>query len=89
MFQRATRGSGPGSEKDTRGEADKLNRKAVKFHDAFSKPLFAKDGMKPGENLVFFAVDNDWEPTAKTGRRCWRLNLKSVAATYIWLSSRC
>ncbi len=51
----------PGSEK-TRGlEADKLNRETVKFHfDAFSKPLLAKDGVKPGENLVFFAVDS-WE----------------------------
>ena len=51
----------PGSEK-TRGlEADKLNRETVKFHfDAFSKPLFEKDGVKPGENLVFFAVDS-WE----------------------------
>ncbi|VGO13630.1 hypothetical protein PDESU_02187 [Pontiella desulfatans] len=51
----------PGSEK-TRGlEADKLNRETVKFHfDTFSKPLFKMDGVKPGENLVFFAVDS-WE----------------------------
>ncbi len=51
----------PGSEK-TRGlEADKLNRETVKFHfDVYSKPLLEMDGVKPGKNLVFFAVDS-WE----------------------------
>jgi len=55
----------PGSEK-TRGlEADKLSREAVKFHfDTFGKPLLEMDGVKPGENLIFFAVDS-WEADAQ------------------------
>jgi len=51
----------PGSEK-TRGlEADKLSREAVKLHfDSLCKPLLEMDGVKPGENLSYFAVDS-WE----------------------------
>jgi len=51
----------PGNEK-TRGlEADKFSRKAVKLHfDSLCKPLLEMDGVKPGENLAYFAVDS-WE----------------------------
>ncbi|MCP4196001.1 MAG: hypothetical protein GY762_02530, partial [Proteobacteria bacterium] len=51
----------PGSEK-TRGlEADKFSREAVKLHfDSLCKPLLEMDGVKPGENLTYFAVDS-WE----------------------------
>ncbi len=51
----------PGNEK-TRGlEADKFSREAVKFHfDSLIKPLLAMDGVKPGENLTYLAVDS-WE----------------------------
>ena len=51
----------PGNEK-TRGlEADKFSREAVKLHfDSLCKPLLEMDGVKPGENLTYFAVDS-WE----------------------------
>ncbi|MCF7849604.1 MAG: hypothetical protein K9M45_12200, partial [Kiritimatiellales bacterium] len=51
----------PGNEK-TRGlEADKFSREAVKLHfDSLIKPLLEMDGVKPGENLTYFAVDS-WE----------------------------
>jgi len=51
----------PGSEK-TRGlEADKLSREAIQFHfDSFCKPLLEMDGVEPGKNLTFFAIDS-WE----------------------------
>jgi len=51
----------PGNEK-TRGlEADKFSRKAVKLHfDSLIKPLLEMDGVKPGENLTYLAVDS-WE----------------------------
>jgi len=51
----------PGNEK-TRGlEADKFSRKAVKLHfDSLIKPLLEMEGVKPGENLTYLAVDS-WE----------------------------
>jgi len=51
----------PGNEK-TRGlEADKFSREAVKLHfDSLCKPLLEMEGVKPGENLTYFAVDS-WE----------------------------
>jgi hypothetical protein len=51
----------PGNEK-TRGlEADKFSREAVKLHfDSLCKPLLEMKGVKPGENLTYFAVDS-WE----------------------------
>jgi len=51
----------PGNEK-TRGlEADKLSREAIQFHfDSFCKPLLEMDGVEPGKNLSFFAIDS-WE----------------------------
>ena len=51
----------PGSEK-TRGlEADKLSREAVQFHfDNLCKPLLEMEGVEPGKNLSFFAIDS-WE----------------------------
>ena len=51
----------PGNEK-TRGlEADKFSREAVKLHfDSLIKPLLEMDGVKPGENLTYLAVDS-WE----------------------------
>ena len=51
----------PGNEK-TRGlEADKFSREAVKLHfDSLIKPILEQDGVKPGENLTYLAVDS-WE----------------------------
>jgi len=51
----------PGNEK-TRGlEADKFSRKAVKLHfDSLIKPILEQDGVKPGENFTYLAVDS-WE----------------------------
>ena len=51
----------PGNEK-TRGlEADKFSRKAVKLHfDSLIKPILEQDGVKPGENFAYLAVDS-WE----------------------------